>query len=203
MRWKSTQLWQWLTCNWKQELCTTETFRNRFFDSNRRRKSPSVIPYLLSSPRHPILHSNIFFYVNLLTKIILSWNSLKCILWYLLELSDPFIKNQNSVLPILIEKNWTTNLPLPLKMRSIFSKEGKFNFFDQTWTKISENIFSTSCKNFKIFPSILFEKRRLAQGIRRPKVADSPLVQDSGIQNNGFNRNSSVYRSFRGRWSWN
>ena len=26
-----------------------------------------------------------------------------------------------------------------------------------------------------IFPFILFEKRRLAQGIRRPKAADSPL----------------------------
>ena len=28
------------------------------------------------------------------------------ILWYLLQLSDPFIKNENSVLPILIEKNF-------------------------------------------------------------------------------------------------
>ena len=36
-------------------------------------------------------------------------------------------------------------------------------------------IFSTSCKKFKIFPFILFEKRRLAHGIRRTKAADSPL----------------------------
>ena len=36
-------------------------------------------------------------------------------------------------------------------------------------------IFSTLCKKFKIFPFILFEKRRLAQRIRRPKPADSPL----------------------------
>ena len=35
-------------------------------------------------PRHPILQSNIFFYVKLFAKIILSWNLLKCILWYLL-----------------------------------------------------------------------------------------------------------------------
>ena len=61
----------------------------------------------LCGPRHPILHSNIFFYVKLLATIISSWNSLKCILWYLLELSDPFIKNENSVLPISIEKNFT------------------------------------------------------------------------------------------------
>ena len=57
-------------------------------------------------PRHPILHSKIFFYVQLFATIILSWNSLKCILWYLLELSDPFIQDENLVLLILIEKNF-------------------------------------------------------------------------------------------------
>ena len=77
-----------------------ETFRNRFFDSNWQRKIPTVIRYLLISPRHPIFHSNIFFNVKLFATIILSWNSLKCFLWYLLELSDPFIKKENSVLPI-------------------------------------------------------------------------------------------------------
>ena len=82
-------------------------------------------------PRHPILHSNIFFYVKFFARIISSWNSLKCILWYLLELSDPFIKNENSVLPILIEKNFEQRIYFCLlKMRSIFFKEGKSNFFD-------------------------------------------------------------------------
>ena len=51
---------------------TTETFRNRFFDSNRQRKTPTIIRHLLSSPRHPILHSDIFFYVKLFATIILS-----------------------------------------------------------------------------------------------------------------------------------
>ena len=75
-------------------------------------------------PRHPILHSNIFFYVKLFATVILSWNSLKCILWYLLELSDPFIKNENSVLPILIEKNFEQKIYFCfLKIRSIFSKK--------------------------------------------------------------------------------
>ena len=75
-------------------------------------------------PRHPILHPNIFFYVRLFATIILSWNSLKCILWYLLELSDPFIKNENSVLPILIEKNFEqiTYFCL-LKIRYIFLRK--------------------------------------------------------------------------------
>ena len=36
----------------------------------------------------------------------LSWKLLECILWYSLQLSDPFTKNENSVLPILIEKNF-------------------------------------------------------------------------------------------------
>ena len=57
-------------------------------------------------PRHAIFHSNIFFYVELFATIILLWNSLKCILSYWLGLADPFIKNENSVLPILIEKNF-------------------------------------------------------------------------------------------------
>ena len=38
-------------CNWKQELCNTEICRNRFFDTNRQRKTPTVIRHLLSSPR--------------------------------------------------------------------------------------------------------------------------------------------------------
>ena len=81
-------------------------------------------------PRHPILHSNVFFYVKLFALIILSWNSLKCILWYLIELSDPFIKNESSVLPILIEKNFEQKIYFCLlKIRCIFFKEGKFNFF--------------------------------------------------------------------------
>ena len=82
----------------------------------------------LCGPRHPILHSNIFFYV--ITKIILSWNLLKCILWYLLEFFDPSIKNENSVLHILIEKKFKQKIYFCLlKMRSIFFKKGKSNFF--------------------------------------------------------------------------
>ena len=49
-------------------------------------------------PRHPLLQSNIFFYVKLFAIIIFSWNSSKCILWYLLELSDPFINPQSAML---------------------------------------------------------------------------------------------------------
>ena len=41
---------------------------------------------------------------------------------------------------------------------------------------MAEIIFSTSCKKFKIFPFILFEIRRLAQGIRWPQLADSPVL---------------------------
>ena len=126
---------------------------------------------------HPILYSKIFLYIKLFTTIILSWNSLKCIRWSLLVLSDPFIKNENSILSMLIEKNFEQKIYFCLlKMRSIFLKEGKSNFFDQIGTEITDIIFSISCKTFKIFPFILFENRRLAQGIRRPKATDSPLI---------------------------
>ena len=97
----------------------------------RQRKTPIVIRQLLSSPRHPILHSNIFFYVTLFATVILSWNSLKYILWYLLELSDPFIKNENSVSPILMgEKLNKKFIFVSWKWGQFFFEEGKSNFFD-------------------------------------------------------------------------
>ena len=87
--------------------------KETFWQSNRQRETATVICHLWNVPMQPttlwpnqILHSNIFFYVRLFATIILSWNLLKCILWYLLELSDPFFKNENSVLPMLIEKNF-------------------------------------------------------------------------------------------------
>ena len=85
---------------------------------------------------------------------------------------DQFFLNENSVLPILIDKNFKQKTYL----RSIFFNEGKSNFSDQTWIKITEITFSTSSQKFKIFSFIFFEKRRLPQGIRRPKAADSPLL---------------------------
>ena len=81
-------------------------------------------------PRHPIFHSNIFFYVKLFATIILWWNSLKCILWYLLELSDPSIKNKNSVLPILIEKNFEKKITFVSWKWGLFYQEGKSNCLD-------------------------------------------------------------------------
>ena len=66
-----------------------------------------------------------FIVAKLFATIILSWNSLKCCLWYLLKLSDPFIKNKNAVLPILIEKSVEQKIYFCLlKMRSIFFKNG-------------------------------------------------------------------------------
>ena len=44
----------------------------------------------------------------------------------LLELSDPYMKNKNWVLPIVIEKSFEQQIYFCLlKMRSIFFKEGK------------------------------------------------------------------------------
>ena len=113
-------------------------------------------------PRYLILHSNIFFYVKLFATIILSWNSLKFILWYLLELSDPFIKNENTVLPILIEKNFEHKIYFCLfKMRSIFFKEGKFNF-------------STWCKKFKIFLPYFLKKDDWPKAYTSPRLPTLP-----------------------------
>ena len=37
----------------KKKLCPTETFLSRFFDSDRQRKTPTVIRHLLSSLKQP------------------------------------------------------------------------------------------------------------------------------------------------------
>ena len=95
--------------------------------SNRQHETATVIHHLLSGPRHPILHSNVFFYVKLFATIILSWNLFKCILGYLFQLSDPFFLNENSVLAGLIE-TFEQNL-LSLENEAFF-KEGKSDFFD-------------------------------------------------------------------------
>ena len=44
-------------------------------------------------------------------------------------MSDPFIKNENSVLPILIEKNSEKNLLFSLENEIYFFKQGKSIFF--------------------------------------------------------------------------
>ena len=75
--------------------------RQIFWHSNRQRETAIVICHLLNSPKHALLHSNIFCDVKLFATIMLSWNLLQCILWYLLEFSDPFLENENSVWPIL------------------------------------------------------------------------------------------------------
>ena len=96
-------------------VISTETFRNRFFDTvigDVKLRPSFVIRWVAQGnqprcgPWHPILYSNIFFDAKLFATIILSWNWLKCIFCYLLELSGPFLKNEDSVLLILIEKSF-------------------------------------------------------------------------------------------------
>ena len=125
-----------LTAIGNKNYTLQKRFETDFFTviGHARLRSPFVICWVAHDsrprcgPRHPILHLNIFFYVKLFETIMISWNSLKCILWYLLELSDPFIKNENWVLTISIEKNWTKNLLLSLENEVFFFKEGKSNF---------------------------------------------------------------------------
>ena len=97
---------------------------------------------------------------------------------YLLKLYDSFLKNENPILQILIEKTFEQKIYFcTVKMRS-FLKEWKSNFSDQTWIETTETTFSTSCKKFKIFPFVLFETGDWpkAYAARRPKAVDSPLL---------------------------
>ena len=104
-----------------------------FWHIDQQNETATLICYLLSGCRQPttlwpkapnIAIKNIF-----LCKIICNnYFIVKCILWYWLQLSDPFFNSKNSVSPILISKNFGQKIDFrPLKMRSIFLKERKSN----------------------------------------------------------------------------
>ena len=126
-------------------------------------------------PRHPILHSNIFTYIKLFATIILSWNSLKCILWYWLELSDPFIKNENSVLPILIEKNFEQRIHFCLlKMKSIFFlKKGNLIFSIKLGQRLPKSFFQLHVKN-SFFFSYFVKKDNWPKAYADPRLPTLP-----------------------------
>ena len=121
-------------------------------------------------PRHPILHSNIFSYVKLFATIILSWNSLKCILWYLLELSHPFIENENSVLSILIEKKLQQKIYLVSWKWGFFSKKENLVFSIKLGQRLRKSFSQLHVKNSRFFLPYFSKKDD------GPKAyADSPL----------------------------
>ena len=131
------------------------------------------------SSRHPIFHSNIFFYVKLFAIIVLSWNSLKCILWYLLELSDPFIKNKNSVLPILIDKNFERKIYFCLlNMSSIFFKEGKSNFPIKLGQRLPKSFSQLHVKNSRFFFSYFLKKDDWPKAYAGPTLTILPYFID-------------------------
>ena len=123
-----------------------------------------------------IFHSNIFFYVKLFPTIIVSWNSLKCILWYLLELSDPFIKNENSVLPIWLEKNFEQKITFVSWKYGLFLKKRKPIFSIKLGQRLLKSFSQLHVKNSRFFLLYFLKTKRLAKDIRRPKAADSPLL---------------------------
>ena len=130
-------------------------------------------------PRHPILHSNIFFYVRLFLRILLSLNSLKCILLYSLDLSDPFIKNENSVWPILIEKNFEQKIYFRLlKMRSVFFKKGNPIFSVKFGQRLPKLFSQLHVKNSRFFLSYFLKKDdwpKTYAGPRLPTISYTDL----------------------------
>ena len=130
-----------------------------------------------------VSHSNIFFYVKLFATIILSWISWKCILWYLLELSDSFIKNENSVLSILIEKNVEQKIYFCLsKIRFKIFKIQNFSFRtfwkkNNNWPKAGESPLYVNktgihrCMQIQQCQKILRERRRILHCIEESNAA--------------------------------
>ena len=94
----------------------------------------------------------------------------KFILWYLLKMSDPFFKNENSVFRILIHKYLEQKITfVPWKWGLLSFKEGKSNFFRLNLDNDYWNHFLYVMYNIQDFFFILFVKRLAL------KAADSPL----------------------------
>ena len=104
-------------------------------------------------------------------------------------MSDPLIKNENSVLPILIEKNFNQKIYFCfLKMR-FFLKKGNPIFLIKFW-QISKIIFSTSCKKFNFsfhnfWKKTIAPRHTLAQGCRLSTVLE---FWKKGYLNSGIYR---------------
>ena len=125
--------------------------------------------------RHAIFHSNIFFYVKLFATIILSWNSLNGIIWYLLELSDPFIHIENSVLRILIEKNFEQKIYFCLlKMRSIFLKKGNPIFSIKLGQRLPKSFSQFHVRNSRFFLSYFVKKDERPKAYAGPRLPTLP-----------------------------
>ena len=130
-------------------------------------------------PRLPILHSNIFFYVKLFATIILSWNSLKCIIWYLLKLSDPFIKNENSVLPILIEKNFEQNFTfLSWKWYLFLLKKGIQIFSVKLGQRLPKSFSQLHVKNSRYSPAYFLKKDDWPKAYAGPRLPTLPFKKN-------------------------
>ena len=110
-----------------------------------------------------------------------------------------FLKKRNSVLPILVEKNFEQKIYFCLlKIRCIFLKKRNSIFSIDLEQRLLKSFSRLHVKKFKIFVFILFEKRRLAQGIRRPKGADSPLYRIDNVSAVSFHLlNAYALPSFR------
>ena len=126
---------------------------------------------------YPILHSNIFFYVKLLVTIILSWNSLKHILWYLLELSDSFIKNENSISLILIQKNFEEKIYFYLlKIRSVFLKNGNPIFSIKLGQRLPKSFSQLHVKNSRFFHLYFLKKDDWPKAYAGPSLPTLPYT---------------------------
>ena len=89
----------------------------------------------------------------------------------ILELSDPFIKNENSVLPILIQKSIEQKIYFCLlKMRSFFLKKGHLILSIKLGQRLLKSFSQLHVKNSRLLFSYFLKKYGW------PKAADSPLL---------------------------
>ena len=88
-----------------------------------------------------------------------------------------FIKNENSVFPILIEKNFEQKIHFYLlKMRSIFKKNGNPFFFIKLGQRLPKSFSQLHVKNSRFFLSYFWKKDDWPKAYAGPRLPTLPYV---------------------------
>ena len=94
--------------------------------------------------------------------------------WYLLELSDPFIKNENSVLPIFIEKNFNKKFNFVFRKWGVFFKNGNPIFSIKLGQRLPKSFSQLHVKNSRFFLSYFLKKDDWPKAYAGPRLPTLP-----------------------------
>ena len=126
-------------------------------------------------PRHPILQSNIFFVCKIICINYFIAKFIKCILWYLIKLSDTFIKNGKfSFANFNSEQLWTKNLLSFLENEVFFFKKGNPISSIKLGQRLPKSFSQLHVKNSRFFLPYFLKKDDWTKAYADPRLPTLP-----------------------------